>query len=262
MSDLTVEKIEQLLQTANKRQTEELRQNLKDVIEDVTQKLKKTDEKLLKLETRSIFFERKIRKNNIVVFGIEVQENLLDNTLTKINELLGTNLVEADINNIYTLGKKPGSPVIIEFISFLKKAEIFKNREKLRDLKGTNISIANDLCEEDRRNEKILRKHLKEAIQKNIPAKLKGYKLEIDGKLYSVSDLEDAASDSHPSSDESDCESTDDDGAVEEVKSRESGVETSTALDNKKNKEKRHTHTPSPRKSINTRQRSKKKKTR
>lgn len=258
MSDLTVEKIEQLLLTANKRQTEELRQDLKCVIEDVTHKLKKTEEKLLKLENRSIFLERKIRKNNIVIFGIEVRENLLDNTLAKVNELLGTNLVKPDINNIYTLGKKPGSPVIIEFISFLKKAEIFQNREKLRGLKGTNISIANDLCEEDRRNEKILRKHLKEAIQKNIPAKLKGYKLEIDGKLYSVSDLEDVGSDSQQGSDESDCESTDDDAAVEE---KTSHSKTSITLHTRKNKEGRHTRMPSPRKSINTRQRTKKKKT-
>ncbi|KAJ8967645.1 hypothetical protein NQ317_016536 [Molorchus minor] len=53
------------------------------------------------------------------------------------------NLQGKDINNLYLLDNKDGkvSPIILEFISFLDKQEVYKNIQKL---KGTGVAIAND----------------------------------------------------------------------------------------------------------------------
>lgn len=92
-----------------------------------------------------------------------------------------------DINNLYRIGRSTNSPVLIEFISYLKKTFVFKNASKL---KGSNISIFHYLCPEDREEHKILRIHLKIAKEKNLQAKIKGNRLEINGESYTVEKLE------------------------------------------------------------------------
>lgn len=52
------------------------------------------------------------------------------------------------------------------------------------------MAVSNDLCEEDRRDQKILRRHLKEAKENNVPAKIKSNRIEINGKWYTAKDLE------------------------------------------------------------------------
>ncbi|CAH1113533.1 unnamed protein product [Psylliodes chrysocephalus] len=76
--------------------------------------------------------------------------------------------------------------LILEFISFLKKQEIYKNIKKL---KGTGVAIANDASYEDRTKQRILVHHLKEAKIQNLSARIKGFSLEIEDKLYTVEDL-------------------------------------------------------------------------
>ncbi|CAG9760295.1 unnamed protein product [Ceutorhynchus assimilis] len=119
--------------------------------------------------------------------------------VVELNELLSLNIKPSDINNIYRLGKGKSSPVLIEFISYLKKSELFKNADKLRGLKDTGYAISNDLCEEDRNELKILRQHFKKDKEENKQVKLTGLKLQIDGKIYTAEDLHQTDSDSNTS---------------------------------------------------------------
>lgn len=82
----------------------------------------------------------------------------------------------------------------MEFISFFKKLELFKSKENLKKLRDSGISIANDLCEEDRRKQSILVKHLKKARANSIPARIRGFRLEINGVSHTANELEDADS--------------------------------------------------------------------
>ncbi|CAG9763536.1 unnamed protein product [Ceutorhynchus assimilis] len=138
-------------------------------------------------KNRALLHERKLRKNNIIVFGIPRCSDILNNTISALNNLLGVDIKVDDINNITQLGNTANSPILIEFISFLKKSSLFGHVSKL---KGTKISIANDLCPEDRENHRILVKYLKEAKGRNLNAKIKGNKLVIDDTAYSIEDLE------------------------------------------------------------------------
>ena len=98
--------------------------------------------------------------------------------MSELNTLLKINLLPTDINNIQIIGKTQKPPVLLECMSFLKKSEIFPN---LKHLRNTGISIANDLCPEDREQQKYLRDLQLKAREQNLDAKIRGAKLLING---------------------------------------------------------------------------------
>lgn len=187
MGDLTIESIKVLLQ----EQTIEIKEGFKHDLNDLVFKVRKYELKIQQLERRCLTLERKVRKNNVIIFGLEVKDSELAlDTLLQINKLLGLNITINDVNNIYKIGKSDKPPIIIEFLSFYKKLEVFKNKERLRSLKTANVAISSDLCDQDRREQKILRSHLKKARENKLPAKIRGQRIEIQGKWYTASQLE------------------------------------------------------------------------
>lgn len=70
---------------------------------------------------------------------------------TELRQLLGIDIIDTDINDIYPLRKDINKPIKVELMSYLKKTYIIQNCYKL---KGTNISIAQDLTD-IQRNEAI-----------------------------------------------------------------------------------------------------------
>lgn len=171
-----------------KREIKEETQILLQKLEKNTSNIDKLTQQYIALENRYINFERIIRKNNIIIFGLNVPTgtNLLHFTLNKLQHLLGVQLQETDINNVYQLKSDGTPPIKVEFVTFLKKDLIIKN---CRKLKGTKIFISQDLCPEDRKDQKVLNDHLKIARSKNYLAKIKGKKLEINGESYTIEQL-------------------------------------------------------------------------
>lgn len=164
----------------------EIKKEIKSINETINKKLKNLEDKYRKIEERITFLERTNRKNNIVIFGVKPRkEDLLKTTLTQVNSILQSNIAEKDINNIYSIGKK--NTIVVEFISYLQKKNICQHLHKL---KGTGISITNDLCPEDQKTHKTLVKHLKEARAKNQKAQIKNFKLHVNGVPYSLEELE------------------------------------------------------------------------
>lgn len=179
---------------ALKQQTDELKTDIRNLEVKITKQAEFTEKKLNQIENVQnkiindiLQLERTARKNNIVIFGLQAEDDLLNTVLKTLNTLLKLNLCEGDINNIYKINKKKDSPIKIEFISYLKKKLIF---ERLSELKGKNIFINNDLCKEDQEENKILRGHLKEAKQKGYKVIIKNRKLIINNETYSVKQLE------------------------------------------------------------------------
>lgn len=174
-------KLYELLKASNEEQTKILAQ-------EITKLKTLTDQRVEALSVRCTNSERARRKNNVVVFGLEIGDQLVNNTISEINRLLELNIQEQDINNIYYVGKQERKRgIVIEFVSYLKKLSIFKNVKKL---KGTKVAIVNDLIPEDRLINKILVKHLKIAKQENKQARIRGNLLEIEGKKYTADQLE------------------------------------------------------------------------
>lgn len=157
-------------------------------LDDQNRKIADLNNKYNQLELRCMHLERQYRKNNIIIFGLNVvqESNILEFTLNKFLELLQIKVVESDINNIYVIKTEKGTPIKVEFVSYLKKELILKNANKL---KGKKIFIAQDLCHEDRRDNKVLQRHLKLARSKNNFAKIKGNKLTVNEDVYTVEQL-------------------------------------------------------------------------
>lgn len=166
---------------------------LVESIEVQDRKLECLDKKYSDLEFKYLNLERQVRKNNVVIFGLEVntERNLCYTVVTKLNELLGINIREDDLNNVYAIKTSNGSPIKVEFLSYLKKDQIFKNIHKL---KNSHIFIANDLCYNDRMKLKILQKHQKLAKSKNLPTKIIGLKLLANGEFFTADQLENPTS--------------------------------------------------------------------
>ncbi|KAL3287062.1 hypothetical protein HHI36_001550 [Cryptolaemus montrouzieri] len=78
------------------------------------------------------------------------------------------------------------SPIKVDFISYLTKSLVLS---KSFNLKGSNVYINSDLCEEDREKEKELKNHLKEARRKNYTAYKKNWNLYVNGEQFSVEDF-------------------------------------------------------------------------
>lgn len=188
-------KIESIIAKQNNALIESIRQELQQVsgrINAVENKIRDIDVKTVDLDKRCVQLERKVRKNNIVVFGLEVTKHvdLSEFVVQKINELLDVNITVDDINNIY----KPGNdvtnvklPIVIEFRSFQLKNVVMKN---LKKLKGKKVYISNDMCEEDRNTHTLLVKYMKKAIAGKHKAQIKGDKLIVNGMGYTLRQLE------------------------------------------------------------------------
>lgn len=184
---MNYEEIFKIVKQANEIQTKSLKEEIKNVVNEVSSKVDSTISEIGNLKKRNITLERKIRRNNIVIFGLETtKQDLLQNTVAQLNTLLGLSIADSDINNIYTVGKTQKPPVILEFVSYLKKQALFLQVGKL---KGTGIAITNDLCIEDREEQKILKYHQKKARDQNLEARIKGKKLFIGNKSYSAEEL-------------------------------------------------------------------------
>lgn len=160
-------------------------------IEDLKFRVNQLEEENLYLKTKIEKLERKDRENNIIVFGWSApNENVtLDFISTELKNLVGVEVEKKDINNFYCLGKKANRPVKIEFISRLKKTEVIRNCKKL---KGSSFAIANDLTEQQRSEYQELRKYLIQEKHNNRDCYIRGNKLIIDNKEYTLQDLQES----------------------------------------------------------------------
>lgn len=92
-----------------------------EIIQALNKKVIDLENNCSKLESKCIHLERQVRKNNIVIFGLNInlkpEETLLDFMLAKIEELLEVKLVEFDIDNIYQM--KTGKETPVKIVCFL-----------------------------------------------------------------------------------------------------------------------------------------------
>lgn len=163
-------------------------------ITDAKRKIKKLEEENLYLRNSLETLERKNKNNNLVFYGVqnkneETDTDLIDSIVDLIEHHLHVKLDTSDINNIFRLGKhkEHTRPILVSFISYLKKKEILKN---CKLLKGTKIYICEDLLQTELEERKILLQFRKEASKQNHEVKLRGNKLIISGREYTASDLQ------------------------------------------------------------------------
>lgn len=182
------------VEEGNKQQTEVIKAHIDIEIQKINQKLEEQTEKYTELKknyddlkVKQTKLEKEVRRNNIIIFGLQLEEgNLLEFTINSLNNLLQLQLSISDINNVFAIGKNINRPIIVKFISFFKKQEVLRNCKKL---KGTSVYISEELSPEERCEIKFLRTHLKEARAKNLDAYIKNHNLYVNGKKYTPQQL-------------------------------------------------------------------------
>lgn len=92
------------------------------------------------------------RRNSLRLFGVaeNVQENTDDLVVTFAREKLGVQIDVTDIDRSHRVGRRlPGAtkprPIIIKFVSYRKRAEVFSQKRKLAK---TGITVREDLTRE------------------------------------------------------------------------------------------------------------------
>lgn len=186
----TIEEKTSQIQIEFKEKVEEVKKEISTRFNILENKIHTLEDQNKKLKHSVLNLERKVRKNNIAIFGVSDNEtNLIKCVCSIFQNILGLEIGEEDLNDAYRIvtTKNTRTPVIVEFISYQKKFSVLKNAKKL---KGTNIYIAKDQCLEDQIQNKILIKHLKEARSKGAVAYIKGDRLIISNEPYTIDQLE------------------------------------------------------------------------
>ncbi|KAG5882981.1 hypothetical protein JTB14_026439 [Gonioctena quinquepunctata] len=146
---------------------------IKVELQSVCTKVSILEEENYKLKKEIQNLDRKQRRNNIVVFGIETKDKL--ESLSHLSDTLEVPIKLSDTDNIYSFETKNNKRIIkIELLSYWKKIDIQKNVYKL---KNKNIFVANDLSPEDQIIHKNLRSHLNTAKNHDIKASIRNNKL-------------------------------------------------------------------------------------
>lgn len=192
-----LERLSNLIKSTNEDTKQEIKGELKEINENLLERIHDQDRKLRELENKYETLkknynklEKSSRKNNLIIFGLEtdkIPENLTEFVVDLVKNRLQTEIHESEINNVYKIKTRRGTPVKIELVSYLKKVEILK---KAGNLKGTGISLVHDLDFQERRDRQVLVYHMKQARSKKHYAKIVGNKLKVDGDYYTAEQLE------------------------------------------------------------------------
>ncbi|KAL3286146.1 hypothetical protein HHI36_000658 [Cryptolaemus montrouzieri] len=124
--------------------------------------------------------QRKYSKSLLSDFNAKMKEKI------ELVELVETELEKnkspvIGISDADSLGKVNEKPIIVEFISHIKKIEVLKSSAKL---KGTGMFLSNDLVPEERMQQKILVGRMRKE------RRLQGLSLVINRKFYTLKQLE------------------------------------------------------------------------
>nr|CAI5834453.1 unnamed protein product [Callosobruchus analis] len=159
-------------------------------IDKCSQRIDKLEKRCQNIENKCTNLDRLLRKNNIILTGIsppKKRDELLPFVLELLNTKLDLKYSEHDINNVSKFKINEKWIVKVEFSTFINKGKAMKNVKKL---KGSGIYIDDDLNQHDRQIRKQLYQHLKEARAKNMFAKIRGNKLQINDDFYTLEELE------------------------------------------------------------------------
>lgn len=162
-----------------------------DLVKDENRKLKD----VIKTQERRIeSIEKEIRKNKLVIHGIEETENESDNQLRqKIGKIMtGMKIekhVQQGVREVRRIGRqinKMNRPVRIEMDNWNNKIDILKATKML---KGTKIIIEEEYTKETLAERKKLLPYMMEARDKGQRAFLNYNKLKINGKNFTIDEL-------------------------------------------------------------------------
>lgn len=168
-------------------EVQEIRKNQEDYQEEIARmkqennELKKENQKLSQevkhLKNTVEQIDRDNRKNNIVITGIDINNDDLQKNLHEVfkNQLQ----VESTIKEIHKIGHKTYK---VKLINWNEKENVMKNKSKLRNFGNGKVFINHDLTKTEMEIQGHLRNIATEEKNKGKVVKIGYQKLTIDGK--------------------------------------------------------------------------------
>ncbi|KAL0809709.1 hypothetical protein ABMA28_002886 [Loxostege sticticalis] len=189
MNEMTIEfgkQNEKLAATITANMAETMDAKLKPLQEENIQLKKDVKEMHSRIEN----LEREVRKNNILLHGVEEKEgenhyNLLETTINTLNELTKDGLVKEfdkwEISEVRRLGKRVDGkrrPILVKLTLAWRRIEILKNNKNF----PANTYATEDFPKEVLKTRRELKQKQKEEIEKGNNAIIRYNKLIIKGK--------------------------------------------------------------------------------
>jgi outer membrane murein-binding lipoprotein Lpp len=120
-------------------------QELSDENDALRQTNKELTDRVDNLEKKVDDLEGRSRRNNVLFYGLDKEENETSaDCEARVRELLTDKLElsrDVEFDRVHRVGSKPNSPLIARCVFFKDKVEILKSKSKLQ---GTNIFIGED----------------------------------------------------------------------------------------------------------------------
>uniref|UniRef100_A0A6P7FRG2 DNA ligase 1-like n=1 Tax=Diabrotica virgifera virgifera TaxID=50390 RepID=A0A6P7FRG2_DIAVI len=150
--------------------------------EKLKQENRETQQKVEELENKIDRMEKDKRRNNIILQGVDM--DTYDQNITKDNVqdfLCNALKVETKIKSARKIGSKS---CLIELENATDKEEIMKNKGKLRDIKGKEIYINDDMDKNERMIQGKIRTKAKEAKLEGKNVKVGFQKIKINEEVW------------------------------------------------------------------------------
>lgn len=165
--------------------TNKIMEKLDEKLQPIIAENRILNEKVENLEKEVENLKRIKKQNNLIIFGIEEDEESNLDLLQKVKKVFKTdldiNLEDYEVNNIYRIGKeiprdKP-RPTLVSFANVWKKNEVMKLKKNLKE-----IYVSKDYTKEVLEKRKMLQPQLIEERKKGNIAYIKYDKIIIKGK--------------------------------------------------------------------------------
>ncbi|KAL1446493.1 hypothetical protein WDU94_003618, partial [Cyamophila willieti] len=133
------------------------------------------------------------RNLNAIIYGIEGEyyNTVLEQIITILRGI-DIDISKYCVKNIFKIGKKRWNeegPIRVTFLSNVLRNDVMKNKFKLKN-HHVGITIREDLSNEDRETRKLLSKFSLEAKNKGKKVYMRNNKLIIEGKAWTLEDLQ------------------------------------------------------------------------
>ena len=182
--------LSKLIQNGNeqiKSEIRDLRQQLNTEIGALKSKNEELEKENAELKNKINSIERRSKKYNIIVYGVEESENETNRDVLKIlNEILHITYSISNFRDICRIGQATQGkirPVILEVLNYQLKLDILaRAKANYKDLNITKIYFAHDYTSEDYQKRKYLSEQLKAAREKNYIAKIRKNVLIVNGE--------------------------------------------------------------------------------
>ncbi|CAH0546859.1 unnamed protein product [Brassicogethes aeneus] len=174
-----------------KQDFKDLKSGIHKEINNLKSKNEELENENRKLKNKLLEVERRQKKYNIIVYGLDGNEEETENKIIDLfNETLQTQCKTADFRDIFRIGKVnkdiPRS-IVVETQNYKLKKEILKNVHlKSKLLKEKKIFITPEYATDDYLDRKLLGSFLRTAKTNKPDAKIRNNKLVIDEEEYTL----------------------------------------------------------------------------